>query len=83
MLRPAGEAGFLSKIKTKFPCLPAGRCVNSVHFILQQALRTYSVKEMNELVSDLKNNESHDWNIGQIKSGLGVLLYLIGTRNSF
>ncbi|MEM7186083.1 MAG: hypothetical protein AAF466_05430 [Bacteroidota bacterium] len=44
------------------------------------SLRTYSVKEMNALVAALENKELFDWEIGRIRSGPGVLLYLIGTK---
>jgi len=44
------------------------------------ALRTYSVNEMQGLVDAVENNDRFDWNIGKLKSGLGVVLYLIGTR---
>ena len=43
------------------------------------SLRTYSVKEMEELVKSVKNNDSFDWEIGRLKSGPGVVLYLLGT----
>ena len=43
------------------------------------SLRTYSVKEMNSLVKGVENNESFNWKIGKVKSGPGVILYLIGT----
>lgn len=43
------------------------------------SLRTYSVKEMEELVKNVVNNESFNWKIGKVKSGPGVILYLIGT----
>lgn len=43
------------------------------------SLRTYSVKEMENLVSTLENKDSFDWKIGRIKSGPGVVLYLVGT----
>ncbi len=43
------------------------------------SLRTYSVKEMEGLVSTLENKDSFDWKIGRIKSGPGVVLYLTGT----
>lgn len=42
------------------------------------SLRTYSVKEMNGLVSNLRNTESYEWQIGKVKSGPATLLYLIG-----
>ena len=44
------------------------------------SLRTYSVKEMNGLVDGLNTSEKFNWEIGRIKSGPGVLLYLIGTK---
>ena len=43
------------------------------------SLRTYSVKEMNSLVNYLNNKETFDWEINKIKSGPGVILYLLGT----
>ncbi|MGW9685687.1 hypothetical protein [Flagellimonas sp. 2504JD1-5] len=45
------------------------------------SLRTYSVEEMKTLVDGLKNMESYNWEIERIKSGPGVLLYLLGTPN--
>ena len=42
------------------------------------AYRTYSVKEMEELISLVSNQESFDWEVKKIKSGPGVILYLIG-----
>jgi hypothetical protein len=42
------------------------------------ALRTYSVKEMNQLVSQVQNQNYYDWQIGKIKSGPGVILHLVG-----
>jgi hypothetical protein len=44
------------------------------------SLRTYSVKEMNELVKNLNNSQSFKWEIGRLKSGPGVILYLLGTK---
>lgn len=43
------------------------------------ALRTYAVDEMSELVDSLKNRDQFNWKIGRVKSGPGVILYLIGT----
>ena len=43
------------------------------------SLRTYSIKEMNELVNSLENTNTFNWEIGRVKSGLSVVLYLIGT----
>ncbi|GAB5557430.1 MAG: hypothetical protein SchgKO_16430 [Schleiferiaceae bacterium] len=39
--------------------------------------RTYSVSEMEALVWQLQNAENTDFNIGKLKSGPGVVLYLI------
>tara|TARA_R110000868_G_scaffold173275_1_gene409359 strand:- start:215 stop:988 length:774 start_codon:yes stop_codon:yes gene_type:complete len=44
------------------------------------SLRTYSVKEMNDLVKELKDTETYDWEIDKLKSGPSVVLYLLGTR---
>ncbi|SHI77433.1 hypothetical protein [Aquimarina spongiae] len=44
------------------------------------SLRTYSIKEMNALVEDLKGTENYDWEINKVKSGPGVILYLLGTK---
>ncbi|MBK7650952.1 MAG: hypothetical protein IPJ20_09695 [Flammeovirgaceae bacterium] len=45
-------------------------------------LRTYSVKEMKELVSQLNQADSYTWDIGRMKSGPGAILYLLGERNN-
>jgi hypothetical protein len=44
------------------------------------SLRTYSIKEMNELVEKLDGTENYDWEINKVKSGPGVVLYLLGTK---
>ena len=44
------------------------------------SFRTYSVKEMKELVSKLNGTENYDWEIGKVKSGPSVILYLLGTN---
>ena len=44
------------------------------------SLRTYSVKEMNELVKSLEKNETYNWEIDKLKSGPSVVLYLLGTK---
>lgn len=44
------------------------------------SLRTYSVKEMNELISKLNNKENFSWEVGKVKSGPAKILYLVGTR---
>lgn len=43
------------------------------------SLRTYSVKEMKELVEQLENKDSFDWEVSKIRSGPGIILYLLGT----
>lgn len=43
-------------------------------------LRTYSVDEMTALVEHLENKDSFNWEINRIKSGPGVVLYLLGTK---
>ncbi|MGB0891611.1 MAG: hypothetical protein ACPGUU_04605 [Flavobacteriaceae bacterium] len=43
------------------------------------SLRTYSVKEMTDLVNQIKNNDNFHWDINRVKSGPGVILYLLGT----
>ena len=43
------------------------------------ALRTYTVPEMQELVSRVNGNENYDWQIGKVKSGPATILYLVGT----
>lgn len=44
------------------------------------SLRTYSIKEMNCLIENLKGTENYDWEINKVKSGPGVVLYLLGTK---
>ena len=44
------------------------------------ALRTYSVEEMNHLIQSLNNTGNYDWETGRIKSGPGVILYLLGKK---
>lgn len=42
------------------------------------SLRTYSVKEMKDLVAEVKNKEQYEWQIGKVASGPGVNLYITG-----
>lgn len=42
-------------------------------------LRTYSVKEMKDLISKVKDKERYDWKADRIKSGPGYLLFLSGS----
>ena len=44
------------------------------------SLRTYSVEEMRALVEKVDNHESFAWEINRIKSGPGVILYLLGMK---
>lgn len=44
------------------------------------SLRTYSVKEMNELIDKLNGKENYDWEVNKVKSGPSVVLYLLGTK---
>ncbi len=43
------------------------------------SLRTYSVKEMQDLVAEIHHGDQYEWNIGKVKSGPGVNLYLTGS----
>lgn len=42
------------------------------------ALRTYTVPEMNELISRVNGHENFEWKVGRKKSGPAGILYLIG-----
>ncbi|NME68859.1 hypothetical protein [Flammeovirga aprica] len=44
------------------------------------SFRTYSVKEMKDLIQQVENHELYDWEVNKVKSGPGVILYLLGTR---
>ncbi|MEN7551755.1 hypothetical protein AAG747_27820 [Rapidithrix thailandica] len=46
---------------------------------LVSSLRTYSVKEMEALVKQVRGHDTFDWEIGRVKSGPGAILYLLGT----
>ncbi|MDN5216108.1 hypothetical protein QQ020_28810 [Fulvivirgaceae bacterium BMA12] len=46
------------------------------------SLRTYSVEEMKKLISNVENQDDFDWETGRIKSGPGVILYLIGSHKN-
>lgn len=45
---------------------------------LVSVLRTYSVEEMTDMTKQLKNGDSFEWEIGAIKNGPMVNLYLLG-----
>lgn len=49
---------------------------------LVSVLRTYSVKEMEEMTQQLKNGDSFEWEIGKVKSGPVSNLYLLGYPKS-
>ena len=42
------------------------------------ALRTYTIPEMNELISRVNGHEKFEWKVGRQKSGPVGILYLIG-----
>ncbi|MFS4469652.1 hypothetical protein [Maribacter sp. 2210JD10-5] len=42
--------------------------------------RTYSIKEMNGLIDQLQRKENFEWEVGRIKSGPGVVLYLLAAK---
>lgn len=42
-------------------------------------LRTYSLEEMNQLIRQLDNKDTFEWEVGRIKSGMRLILYLLGT----
>ncbi|KXX67584.1 hypothetical protein [Flammeovirga sp. SJP92] len=44
------------------------------------SFRTYSVEEMKDLIQQVENHESYDWEVNKVKSGPGVILYLLGTK---
>ena len=46
------------------------------------SLRTYSVKEMRELVQSLDRAEQYHWEIDKVKSGPSAILYLLGTKKA-
>lgn len=45
---------------------------------MASCLRTYSVEEMNGLISQVNGKEKFDWETGRVKSGPTHLLYLLG-----
>lgn len=48
---------------------------------LVSSLRTYSIREMNELIQKLKGAENYNWEINNMNSGPSVILYLLGTNH--
>ena len=47
---------------------------------LVSSLRTYSVNEMNALIENLNEKEKYNWEVNKVKSGPGVILYLLGIK---
>ncbi len=47
---------------------------------IASSLRTYSVKEMKALTASLNGTGKYAWQINKVKSGPGVILYLLGTE---
>lgn len=43
------------------------------------SLRTYSLEEMNQLVLSVQGQETYNWDIARLRSGPGIILYLLGT----
>lgn len=44
------------------------------------SLRTYSIDEMKTMVKMLHGSETYSWHIDRVKSGPGVILYLLGAE---
>ncbi|MDH5604797.1 MAG: hypothetical protein OEY51_12695 [Cyclobacteriaceae bacterium] len=49
---------------------------------LVSSLRTYSLKELNTLIQEADSQGEFDWESGRLKSGPGIILYLLGTDKS-
>lgn len=47
---------------------------------LASVLRTYSVDEQRQLIHQLKNGDSYNWEIGEAKKGMFTIYYLLGTK---
>jgi len=47
---------------------------------LVSSLRTYSKKEMKNLVKQVHNNETYLWEMEKVKSGPGVIIYMLGVK---
>ncbi|WP_299554272.1 hypothetical protein [Seonamhaeicola sp.] len=45
-------------------------------------LRTYSIKEMNDLIDGLSNKDTFEWQVGKVKSGPGAIIYLLGYKKN-
>ncbi|MDH5604795.1 MAG: hypothetical protein OEY51_12685 [Cyclobacteriaceae bacterium] len=46
---------------------------------LVSSLRTYSLNELNALIQEVDSQGKFDWESGRLKSGPGIILYLLGT----
>jgi len=44
------------------------------------SLRTYNIEEMKVLINGVEGKEKFNWEVGKVKSGPGVVLYLLGTK---
>lgn len=58
------------------PIIPLLICWDGVVSVL----RTYSIKELNGLVSNLNNKEDYIWKIDKVKSGPSMINYLLGYK---
>jgi hypothetical protein len=43
-------------------------------------LRTYSVKEMRDMVNQIENHQLYIWKLDKVKSGPSVITYLLGYK---
>ena len=60
------------------PILPIFICWDG----LVSVLRTYSIEEMNALISNLDNSDSFEWKLGKVKSGPSKITYLLGYKKN-
>ncbi len=58
------------------PILPILVCWDG----LVSVLRTYSIKEINNLINSLSNGNSFEWKLGKVKSGPSKITYLLGYK---
>ncbi|MDN3669130.1 hypothetical protein QWY93_07300 [Echinicola jeungdonensis] len=45
---------------------------------LVSSFRTYSLSEMENLIKNLKNGDQMNWEMAKVKSGPGIIIYLLG-----
>lgn len=50
---------------------------------LVSSFRTYSIKEMKNLVKQVNNNETYHWEMQKVKSGPGVIIYMLGIKKEY